>query len=98
MKRDAKVTTHDTVQCRYIYTKPDTSTIITMLIVHDPLPDGQLTTSSATLGYSVQHHCSFISLVEGLIQAIHVHLSLEKRLLSANNLKENKVLYVLVSF
>jgi hypothetical protein len=69
-----------------------------MLIVHDPLPDGQFTKSSATLGYSVQHHCILVSLVEGLIHAIHVHLSLEKKLLSANNLKETNVLYGLVSF
>jgi hypothetical protein len=69
-----------------------------MIIVHDPLPDGHFTTSSATLGYSFQHRCSFISLFEGLIRTINVHVSLEKKLLSANNLKETNVLYGLVCF
>jgi hypothetical protein len=44
--------------------------------------------SKANLAYSVQNHCSFISLFEGMIDAIHVHVSLEKDCSSANNLKE----------
>jgi hypothetical protein len=61
-----------------------------MLFVLDPLPDGHFT-HQTTLAYSVQNHCSFVSLFEGMIGAIHVHVSLEKKVCSSANLKETNL-------